>query len=279
MLPTTLFLIRHGQSEGNIALREARRGDATKLNSEEFQSRPGHNWRLTEVGVDQAKLAGGFLRACGRSSCGTTHYYTSPFVRAMETAAHLGIENAQWRTSIELRERDWGLFERMEPVARDMRYAAEMRDKHNSPFYWRPPQGESLADVYVRIKSFLGTLHRQTPETDTPTTAIIVCHGEVMWTMRYALERLTDATFLELDRSTSQFDRIQNGHIFEYSRISPDGRETRPYLAWHRSIAPSVSGLDLWTDWRELQFAKHSNDDLLQLVHKHPRLFESEDHD
>jgi phosphohistidine phosphatase SixA len=61
---------------------------------------------LTDKGIKQAKVTGEWIR----ENIGDQfdRYYTSEYVRAMETGAHLGLPNAKWYTEIVLRERDKG---------------------------------------------------------------------------------------------------------------------------------------------------------------------------
>ena len=46
-----------------------------------------------------------------------------------------------------------------------------------STFYYRLPDGESGADVYDRVSTFLETLHRDFTKSNFPDNALIVTHG------------------------------------------------------------------------------------------------------
>ena len=71
-----------------------------------------------------------------------------------------------------LREQEWGNFRSPEETAlvQKERYAY-------GTFYYRFPSGESGADVYDRISSFLETMHRDFEKPDYPENTLIVSHG------------------------------------------------------------------------------------------------------
>lgn len=90
----------------------------------EFRRKHSSSYRLTDKGIMQAKLAGmqtnheserggNLIHVIGQWILEHTggvfdRYYTSEYVRAMETASLLELPNAQWYTEIVLRERDKG---------------------------------------------------------------------------------------------------------------------------------------------------------------------------
>ena len=57
-----LVLVRHGESEGNVAYQRSKMGDAS-MYSGEFLRRHSGQWRLTDQGIEQAEAAGAWLRA------------------------------------------------------------------------------------------------------------------------------------------------------------------------------------------------------------------------
>lgn len=46
-LPYDLVLVRHGESEGNVALNASKKGDNRYFDIPGFRDRPGHDWRRT----------------------------------------------------------------------------------------------------------------------------------------------------------------------------------------------------------------------------------------
>src|SRR6476469_2760454 len=103
-MPIDLVLVRHGESEGNVIFRKAAAGDHSHVN-EAFLNRHSSRWRLTDLGVRQAHAAGRWLRQNVAEA--VDRYYVSEYLRAMETAGHLGFHPARWHSEFFLRERDW----------------------------------------------------------------------------------------------------------------------------------------------------------------------------
>ena len=56
-MPNDLVLVRHGESEGNVATEAAKSGDH-HLFTDAYMTTPGHQWRLTERGRYQAATIG-----------------------------------------------------------------------------------------------------------------------------------------------------------------------------------------------------------------------------
>ena len=88
MQPIDLILVRHGQSEGNIANKSSREGD-NKFFTPEFRNRHSRDFRLTDKGIDQAKSAGKWIQA--NIPMPLDRFYTSDYMRAKETAAYLDL--------------------------------------------------------------------------------------------------------------------------------------------------------------------------------------------
>jgi len=60
-MPIDLVLVRHGESEGNVARRSSAAGDNSVF-TEEFCGRHNSRFRLTDRGREQARAAGAWLR-------------------------------------------------------------------------------------------------------------------------------------------------------------------------------------------------------------------------
>ena len=114
--------------------------------------------------MHQAITAGKWLHDNGH-----THfdcYYTSEFLRAMETAAHLGLPGARWRPEVSLRERDMGRYDLASQEERMTAFASEEARRRRelesaSTLFWAPPGGESLAQVVQRVDTVLQFLNRR----------------------------------------------------------------------------------------------------------------------
>lgn len=59
--PLELVLVRHGQSEGNEAVARSQRGDLSAY-TPEFKNKHSSTYRLTDKGIEQAKVAGHWIR-------------------------------------------------------------------------------------------------------------------------------------------------------------------------------------------------------------------------
>jgi broad specificity phosphatase PhoE len=236
-MPVDLVLVRHGHSE-----RPATRH--TSL------------WRLTEKGVAQAKRSGTWLRE--NFPAGFDQHYTSEYVRAMETAAWLGLPGAEWVLHPDLRERSWGDLDSLTPDQRHERFSASLAEKAVAPLYWRPPNGESMAEVAARLIGILHNLHHQCPQG----RALLVCHGETIGAFRAKLEGMSQLEFAHW--STDPAERIANGEIVHYSRREPGGNEIAEHLEWRRTIVPHEP--ERSQPWKRVQRRRYDAEGLLAAV-------------
>ena len=164
MRPKQIILVRHGNSEGNA-------------DRERYAITPDHALNLTPEGIEQALEAGKEIRhLIGEES---VRVYLSPYTRTRQTYQQISQSIAANVDRVledpRLREQDWGHLrpsDQNEDITRE-------RDNF-SPFYYRIPDGESGADVYDRISTFLETMHRDFEEPDYPPNALIVTHGFAM---------------------------------------------------------------------------------------------------
>ncbi len=261
-MPLDLVLVRHGESEGNVAFDRSHQGDLSVF-TPEFQARHGSRWRLTQRGRRQAEITGDWIRA----NIGPMfdRYFVAEYIRAMETAAHLGFAEAEWRCEFYLRERDWGLFDNMSFQERRERYSEHLQLRERDTFFWTPPGGESLADMCLRIDRMLDTLHRECSDK----RVLLVCHGEVMWGFRVRLERMSQVRYRELDESADPRIKIHNCQVLHYTRRDPRTGRLATHLDWLRSVCPWE--LELCDPaWQAVNRCHYSNADLLAMVEKFP---------
>jgi len=263
-MPTDLILVRHGESEGNIANRRSRAGDHSAF-TPEFRTRHSSTWRLTDNGRAQAEKAGEWLRANGLEVFDWRQ--VSEYVRAMETAGHLQLSgSAPWFLDYYLRERDWGALDVVSEEERLGQFASDMERREADAFFWTPPRGESLANCSLRVDRVLQTLHRECSDK----RAILVCHGEIMWLFRIRLERLTQRRYREIRESGLVHDRILNCQILHYTRTDPETGDVMPFAGWMRSVCPW--DLDKSSNgWQKIQRPRFTNADLLTEVERHPQ--------
>jgi NAD+ kinase len=265
-LPLDLMLVRHGQSEGNIVTKKTREGDDTLMTSD-FRNRHSSSYRLTDKGIEQAKAAGQWIKD-NQNPPLFGRYLTSEFTRAMETAGLLGLPKADWQVDFFLRERDWGDLDGLSYAEQKEIFARNLKMFDTEPFYWTPPNGESLVNVCSsRIMWVLQGLKDYSDQS-----AIIVCHEEVVWCFRILLERLRQADFAEkFQKKENPEDKMVNCQIFHYSRRDPKTGKISPFINWVRTVDPVDKSFE--TEWREIfpKIARFSNAELLNIVEKTKR--------
>ncbi|KAG2374709.1 hypothetical protein C9374_010453 [Naegleria lovaniensis] len=171
--PKRIFLIRHGESEGNI-------------DPNVYAVKPDNKIELTELGMQQADEAGKKLKQIigDESVC----FFISPYKRSVQTfemiAKHFGgKENVYYKEDPRLREQDFGNFQ--DPA--DIKIRQEERRRFGS-FYYRFPQGESGSDVFCRVSSFCGSMLRSMEEHRQPfDNYVLISHGLTcrLFLMRY----------------------------------------------------------------------------------------------
>jgi broad specificity phosphatase PhoE len=184
MKPNKIFIVRHGESQGNV-------------NRKIYETVPDYAIQLTDVGKAQAARCGETItNYLGINP--SIQFYVSPFWRTRQT--YLGITKAiqgrvanktpliKYYEDPRLREQEW-----TRNAARDSDEAE--RDNYGH-FYYRFNGGESCADVYDRVSDFMGTMHRDFKKTGFPRNAIIVTHG---MTMRLFLMRWFHASVEEFE--------------------------------------------------------------------------------
>jgi len=237
-----LWLVRHGQSEGNVADQLAISHGSPTIDIDVRDP----DVPLSELGRRQAVAIGRRLAAepTGRRP---THVVSSPFERAYATA-RIALAEADLELPVErderVRERDLGLFDGLTAIGIRERYPDEAaRRAKLGKFYYRPPHGESWTDVAARVRGLLAEL-RTAPQ---PMRVVVFSHQAVLFVMRYVVEGLTEQEILQIDRTT----RFHNGGITSYERAA-DGQLR---LVEHDAIghlnehgAPATAGHDTHVD-------------------------------
>lgn len=257
-LPIDLVLVRHGTSEGNAAKRLSEAGDHGPIKL--LHGRHTASFRLTDKGRQQADKAGGVLRErFGHFD----RYYTSEYTRALETAGMLNLPDAEWFTDFYISERDWGDLDVLPEDERQEKFGRALAMRHTEPFFWAPPNGESFAQLCLRIDRMLNTLHRECGDK----RVLIVCHGEVMWAFRVRMERMSQIRFKELHLSKRDEDRINNCQIIHYTRRNPETNKLSKYADWMQMTRPTAT--PVWqSGWSKIVRPRYSNRDLLDIVSK-----------
>lgn len=223
-----LWLVRHAESEGNVADVRARDARAERL---ELDVRDP-DVPLSRVGREQAT-------ALGRSWCRLpdrhpTRVLSSPYERAYRTAC-LAVEAAGWPLEVErderLRERDLGLLDGYTWFGIQARFPEEaQRRARLGKFYYRPPGGESWTDVAGRARAVL--------EANPPRHGqrlVVMTHQAVVMVIRYVLERLTEEQILAIDRA----EGVANTAVTTYDEQGGRLRLRRAGDASHLEASPA----------------------------------------
>lgn len=299
-LPARLTLVRHGESEANVAQRLIKAGRESELPIEAYDLRHDSYMRLSPLGEEQAKATGAWLyeealreaqdalqfadamgdiaRAerireyieAGTPHAGFDRYYVSPHIRTQETAFHLDISDA-WLVDDRLRERDWGEVVSHRPMDDETR---RVRSLHE--WYWKPQGGESLATgLRARVESLMNSFYRR----EGIENIIMVGHGEVWRVFQFVIERLSPQDFLALEADSSK--KVHNTMVLQYASvdpIDPADTERHSHFKWRRVICPWDRSLD-WDggEWVSVDVHKRTNADLRAAFERYPRLLEGRD--
>lgn len=216
--PKTLWLVRHGESVGNVARHRAEAGGMAHI--DEPCREP--DVELSTTGVEQAKALG---RWFSPQSEKPAIIYISPYKRAIDTAGILletsaiMLADGNIRSDERLRERELGVFDRLTKQGALEKFPdlCDLRERWGK-FYFRPPGGESWADVVLRLRSFIRSDFRQLADQNV----LIVTHEVVIRCFRYVLEDMSESQILEIDRASD----VANGAITEY-KFDPLSRKLR----------------------------------------------------
>jgi broad specificity phosphatase PhoE len=141
---TTLYLIRHGATEANLAIPPRIQGRR-------------HNPPLARLGVRQSEATRDFLAIRPIDHC-----YSSPLLRAMQTATIVAAPHGMAPQPLDaLTECDVGRWEGLD--WQTVRYLdAEGHQRfHANPGQFGYPDGESFEDVYRRVAPVLDGLLEQ----------------------------------------------------------------------------------------------------------------------
>lgn len=186
--PDLLVLVRHAESERNVAKRGRPFFDDVAA-AAPFRGRADKETALTEAGQRMARALGEELRE--RFSAFDA-VIDSGYRRTVETAdlaleAWPAVARAAARSSnVLLRERDAGYAVNMTTTEAEAAFPW-LQDywKAEGPFYARPPGGESLADVARRVEVFL---YRELASL-AGRRALLVSHIGTIQMLRMLLER------------------------------------------------------------------------------------------
>jgi broad specificity phosphatase PhoE len=206
--PETLWIVRHGQSAGNVA---------RDLADQAGLERIGITAR--DVDVPLSPLGETQAAALGRWFAEQAHrpqaVLASPYLRAVRTA-ELIREAGGVATDLpicndeRLREKEFGILDGLTTAGITAAFPDQREFRRLlGKFYHRPPGGESWCDVILRLRSVLDTiaLHH------AGQRVLIVAHQVVVLCLRYILETLDEAAILGIDAEAD----VANCSVTEYA--------------------------------------------------------------
>ncbi len=232
--PAHLWIVRHGQSAGNVAAAAAEAEGLARITLDVRDC----DVPLSALGQEQAAAVGRWFAALPAAEQPEV-IVCSPFVRACQTAAAIAAAladgNRARKLDERLREREFGILDRLTRAGvtelhPDQAAALTTLGK----FYHRPPGGESWTDVILRLRALLDTISLH----HAGQRVLIVAHQVVVLCLRYILEEMDEATILAIDRAGD----VANCSVTEY-----DFAGGRPHLLRYNFVAPVAADATVTT--------------------------------
>jgi broad specificity phosphatase PhoE len=229
--PARLWIVRHGQSAGNVArdLAHASGEHRIPLDMRDVDV------PLSQLGERQADALGRWF-AEGNGHARPDVILCSPYVRARETARRFrdagGADpDEAICTDERLREKEFGILDGLTTagIAALQPEQAEFR-RLLGKFYHRPPGGESWCDVIFRLRSLMDTVSLHYRGRDV----MIVAHQVVVLCLRYIIENLSEAEILAIDKQGD----VANCSVTEYAHDPAAGKDGGLKLVRYNVIAP-----------------------------------------
>ena len=206
--PSHLVIVRHGESERNVAKDAAKRAELHSFGS----GLRDMDTKLTPRGHLQARSVGERLAKQYRFDV----LFTSPYQRTRQASDEIAstlIHKPPVVVEERIREIEFGVLDGLTPKGIKAKYPEEDARRERERKYWyRPPGGESRPDVALRVQSFLGTLARDYRKK----SVLIVCHSVVVLIFRRLLERWGESDYLKVDNESDVLNCSLT--IYDYDR-------------------------------------------------------------
>lgn len=206
MIPKNIYVLRHGQSKGNIDWKH-------------YLTVKDCDVELTPLGKLQAARTGIELaEKIGKSNC---RIYSSHYTRAEHTASIIlsMLDGGNCSHSIEesLRELKW----MGDNVISNPKIQKDQR-AHMLNFQSANEGGESALDVYQRVEKFINRLYTESLSDRFPENVIIVSHGIAIRVLLMRLLKWNFKTYetLENPRNCEVF-HLQANSEFKFNLLTP----------------------------------------------------------
>src|SRR5450830_2087914 len=229
--PQQIWLVRHGQSAGNVARDQAEAAKGLLIDIAERDV----DVPLSPLGVQQSQALSHWFAALppGQQPNVVLH---SPYQRAAETASIVtagfkGDDLLAATVDERLREKEFGILDRLTTHGIAQQYPELYQQRqHVGKFYFRPPGGESWCDVILRLRSVLDTITREY----RGERVLIVGHQVIVNCLRYLFERLDENGILEIDRAGD----VPNCGVTAYGFDANAGKRGKLVLQVANFVAP-----------------------------------------
>ncbi|MBW8754332.1 MAG: histidine phosphatase family protein [Sphingomonadales bacterium] len=229
--PSVLWVVRHGQSAGNLARDKATAEGLARI----ALTARDVDVPLSDLGREQAQALGRWFAASNEDGRPEV-MLASPYVRAVQTAeifrAAGGCRSEEKICLDErLREKEFGILDGLTTAGiREFQPEQAAFRKLLGKFYHRPPGGESWADVILRLRGLMDTVSLHYGGR----RVMIVAHQVVVLCLRYIIESLSEAEILAIDKQGD----VANCAITEYRFDPQAGRDGQLVLARYNVTAP-----------------------------------------
>ena len=230
--PQSLWIVRHGQSAGNVARDEAEAASRVWIDI----AHRDVDVPLSSLGQQQSSALGQWVAELPED-VRPTAVLCSPYARAQQTAqliieaAGLDREDFTFCTDERLREKEFGILDRLTKYGIQQRHPTLSEQRtHVGKFYFRPPGGESWCDVILRLRNMVGTLTRDY----RGERVMIIAHQVVVNCLRYLLEGLNEQQILEIDRRGD----VPNCSVTSYEFDPSAGKKGKMILKLENFVAP-----------------------------------------
>ena len=224
--PASLWVVRHGESSGNVARDAAESAGHERLDL----THRDVDVPLSELGRRQAAALGRWT-AQQPADQQPTVVWSSPYVRARQSA-EIAIETAGLDVPVvvdeRLREREFGVLDGLTRKGITAQYPEESeRRSAIGKFYHRPPGGESWVDVAQRLRAVLDEIRIDA----RGERVMLMAHQVVVLLTRYVVEGMDEDTILGIDKE----GEVANCSVTAYVHDPGAGRLS---LVRYNEVAP-----------------------------------------
>jgi 2,3-bisphosphoglycerate-dependent phosphoglycerate mutase len=202
-----LGVVRHGQSTGNVIAQDAETDGLEAIDIPERDA----DVPLSPTGREQAEAVGQWIKDLDQDV--RPHVaVVSPYLRTRQTA-ELALAGTGIPVVVDerLRDRELGVLDLLTGRGVEARLPDEAaRRRRLGKFYYRPPGGESWADVLLRLRAVLRELRDDHPDG----RVLLFAHEATVLLVRYLSEGLSEEELMAVARSNT----IANTSISSWRR-------------------------------------------------------------